>query len=144
MPEPRRVGRFGDALLFPIVLTTGAERLERFTHVRCCRDAGVIHNDAQVALQVVGRALDDATAAAERLCRSISEEPISIAGVDEELPITISIGVAAMLAGSQPLELLIKRADAALYEAKDGGRNRVAAATGMSLVSDLANQAASG
>ena len=88
--------------------------------------------------------LKNATAAAERLCRSISEAPFSIAGVDEELPITISIGVAAMPAGSQSLEVLIKRADAALYEAKDGGRNRVAAAADISTISDPAKQTASG
>ena len=42
-------------------------------------------------------------------------------------PVTISIGVAATSGGSGPssLEELIARADAALYRAKEGGRNRV-------------------
>ena len=38
----------------------------------------------------------------------------------------MSVGVAARLPGSGPEELL-RQADAALYEAKNAGRNRVAA-----------------
>ena len=89
-------------------------------------------------------ALKGATAAAERLCRSIGESSVSVEGVDEELPISISIGVAVMPAGSQPLDVLIKRADAALYEAKDNGRNRVVAAADMPTMPDPAKQAATG
>ena len=89
-------------------------------------------------------ALKGATAAAERLCRSIGESSVSVEGVDEELPITISIGVAVMPAGSQPLDVLIKRADAALYEAKDNGRNQVVAAADLSTIADPAKQAATG
>ena len=88
-------------------------------------------------------ALKGATAAAERLCRSIGESSVSVEGVDEELPITISIGVAVMPAGEQPLDVLIKRADAALYEAKDNGRNQVVAAADLSTMADPAKQAAS-
>lgn len=43
------------------------------------------------------------------------------------LSVTISIGAAALAAGEHPLELL-KRADAALYQAKEAGRDRVLAA----------------
>jgi diguanylate cyclase (GGDEF)-like protein len=42
-----------------------------------------------------------------------------------EVSVTISIGVAETLAGEATPEETIKRADAALYRAKDGGRNKV-------------------
>jgi hypothetical protein len=49
--------------------------------------------------------------------------------VDETGPVdtTVSIGVAGGLAGTE-LEVLLAAADAALYQAKRGGRNRVEAA----------------
>ena len=40
---------------------------------------------------------------------------------------TVSIGVASMIPGKDSAETLMKRADAALYEAKNTGRNRVVA-----------------
>jgi diguanylate cyclase (GGDEF)-like protein len=41
-----------------------------------------------------------------------------------EIPISVSAGVAAWEAGDTA-ETLVARADAALYRAKDAGRNRV-------------------
>ena len=66
---------------------------------------------------------------AERLRQEIAEEPIPIRGGAEELSVTVSIGVAENRledAGDTP-QALIKRADEALYEAKESGRNRVVA-----------------
>jgi two-component system cell cycle response regulator len=40
------------------------------------------------------------------------------------LQVTISVGVAATLEGDSP-DALLKRADAAVYEAKAAGRNQV-------------------
>jgi diguanylate cyclase (GGDEF)-like protein len=42
----------------------------------------------------------------------------------EEIPISVSAGVAAWESGDTA-ETLLARADAALYRAKDAGRNRV-------------------
>ena len=42
------------------------------------------------------------------------------------LPVTISVGMAHMDGGEQDLGQLLARADAALYDAKQNGRNRVA------------------
>ena len=50
-----------------------------------------------------------------------------VAGAPTPVPITVSIGIATW-DGEAPEELL-HRADEALYAAKDGGRDRVAAAT---------------
>ena len=61
---------------------------------------------------------------AERLRRSIAEEPIEIS-CGLSLSLTISLGVATASSPMEEAESLIKRADAALYEAKNAGRDRV-------------------
>jgi diguanylate cyclase (GGDEF)-like protein len=64
-----------------------------------------------------------ATAAAERLRRAVAEHPFSVG--DDVVHITVSIGVAGDRGRiTDPTELLAA-ADAALYEAKAAGRNRV-------------------
>jgi diguanylate cyclase (GGDEF)-like protein len=56
-------------------------------------------------------------------------ENLSILFEDKTIRVTISIGIAEFpSAGEQTLTALISRADAALYEAKSSGRNRIAAA----------------
>ena len=47
------------------------------------------------------------------------------AAVEREVGVTISLGVAVFLDSMQGKESLVKAADAALYRAKNGGRNRV-------------------
>jgi len=59
----------------------------------------------------------------ERLQRAIAEIPFSYAGSD--IKVTASFGVAWLDAASDSAELLLSRADAALYGAKHAGRNRV-------------------
>ena len=59
---------------------------------------------------------------AERVRRRVSESPLNVDGV--EIPITISLGLAMMSMGDNA-ETLIRCADAALYEAKRSGRNRM-------------------
>ena len=46
-------------------------------------------------------------------------------GADAPLRVTISIGVAALGSSRRDLDDLLAAADHALYQAKDGGRNRV-------------------
>lgn len=61
---------------------------------------------------------------AERIRKRVSEEPIPTdAG---PVRCTVSVGVASMEAGTRDPGELFQRADSALYEAKQGGRNRVA------------------
>ena len=64
--------------------------------------------------------------AAERLRRAIAAIAPAQSGVLRQ--ITASFGVATLAAGDTSLDTLLARADAALYRAKNGGRNRVEAA----------------
>jgi len=64
-----------------------------------------------------------ATVLAERIRRRVAEEPIDTD--DGPVRVTISIGVATIDQQMRSPEDLFKRADAALYEAKQAGRNRV-------------------
>jgi diguanylate cyclase (GGDEF)-like protein len=66
--------------------------------------------------------LADAGAIAERLRATIAEDPIKVG--DKTLGVTVSIGLAAHAPG-QDLDGLFQRADAALYAAKQDGRNLV-------------------
>jgi len=69
---------------------------------------------------------DSATAmlVAERLRASIAAVPIKVS--DQELHITVSIGVSGKDENTLELETLIARADQAMYVAKYKGRNQVA------------------
>ena len=62
--------------------------------------------------------------AGERLCKRIAETPmVLVDGPEGGLNVTVSVGVAAT-AMEMPGDELIKLADAALYRAKQGGRNK--------------------
>jgi two-component system cell cycle response regulator len=62
---------------------------------------------------------------AERLRRRIAAEPFAIAQGTRSIPVTISIGLAALHGKEDSAASLLKRADQALYRAKRDGRNRV-------------------
>jgi diguanylate cyclase (GGDEF)-like protein len=66
--------------------------------------------------------LTGAIALAERVRRCF-EDRLSLP--DGSMPVTASIGCAEMLTGEETLDAAISRADAALYRAKNAGRNRV-------------------
>ncbi len=105
------------------------------------------HDAGDIALQHVSNILKDNSRAADLACRAGGEEFILIlpdtplqlaASIAEriretiaacEVPqvgyITISIGVATLQPGVQTAEGVLKLADDRLYQAKDGGRNRV-------------------
>jgi len=70
--------------------------------------------------------LGQACALAERLRACVEHTPTQIEG--RGVPVTISIGVAAVRAGDLDPARVLERADRALYEAKRTGRNRVCAA----------------
>ena len=64
----------------------------------------------------------EAAGVAERARRAVAERPHNLGGVRHE--VTASFGVASATSGDAAD--LVRRADTALYRAKDAGRNRVA------------------
>ncbi|MHC0054423.1 diguanylate cyclase [Actibacterium sp. D379-3] len=68
---------------------------------------------------------DQARATAERLRQQIDGAPILLPGGTGTLRISASIGVAICEGGGCDVDILLARADAALYEAKAEGRNKV-------------------
>ena len=69
--------------------------------------------------------LSIAVAVAERLRLAVSSEPFVVRANGEGLQVTVSIGATIAIAGGDDRDRLLKRADDALYCAKEGGRNRV-------------------
>lgn len=62
---------------------------------------------------------------AERTRRNIADRPFSISADPGRHQCTVSIGVSTLSTGGDSSQELLKRSDAALYEAKESGRNRV-------------------
>ncbi|MEA2574042.1 MAG: hypothetical protein QOH93_1340 [Chloroflexia bacterium] len=72
--------------------------------------------------------LEGAQQAAEHLRQMIARDPLTVTlegGLEDELHVTASFGVASMPAECAEDRALIKAADQALYRAKRNGRNRV-------------------
>ena len=63
---------------------------------------------------------------ADRLRQQIAENEVGDG--DHSVHVTVSIGVAATSAGDRSLDQMLRRADQALYAAKNAGRNRIMAA----------------
>ena len=69
--------------------------------------------------------LAGAIVVAERIRAAVAGEPFVLHDGAGVLPVTISIGVAVTAGADDKPETLLKRADDALYDAKNAGRNRV-------------------
>ncbi len=62
---------------------------------------------------------------AQRIAAAIVESlAVPISFEDREMPVTVSVGVCSFSAGCMDADALLKHADAALYRAKEQGRNR--------------------
>jgi diguanylate cyclase (GGDEF)-like protein len=79
----------------------------------------------EFALVLPDTPLPNAMEVCERLRAQVEASPVDI-GTGVPLPITISIGIAA--APAYDLDALMRRADGALYAAKQAGRNRLCCA----------------
>lgn len=93
------------------------------SHLRSDDDAARFGGEEFVVL-LPDTSLDDAVAIAERLRKAIGGQRIARGDGHVLPPITVSAGV-ANCADSATAEDLLAAADAALYRAKDAGRNRV-------------------
>ena len=103
-----------------LVLQTVASVLRRGVrpYDLCCR-----HGGEEFLVVLPETALTGAAGIAERLRSDIEQQVISLPD-GQTLQVTASIGAAA-LAGDETIDQLIIRADEAMYQAKQGGRNRV-------------------
>jgi diguanylate cyclase (GGDEF)-like protein len=79
----------------------------------------------EFAVVLSGTSKTAAAEALERLRRSVEERAGEIAGTELPQTITVSVGIATCPGDATEAQLLVERADAALYRAKEGGRNRV-------------------
>jgi len=82
---------------------------------------------------ILAEKLDGARIAAERVRAAF--EKAAIGPGSPQIPVTVSVGVVCGLP-TVPIDLLIARADAMLYRAKDNGRNRVESDDAMVVESD--------
>jgi len=107
----------GDAVLADI-----ARRLQQ--NLRAS-DIAVRWGGEEFLVVLRGCGLDEALATAEKLRQDVAQTRFEVDGT--QVPVTLSIGVAPYQDGEPP-DHTIGRADASLYRAKNGGRNRVCVA----------------
>nr|WP_246525170.1 diguanylate cyclase [Geomobilimonas luticola] len=108
---------FGD-----LVLKRVAKRLQEAT--RRYDTIGRIGGEEFLVISP-GTTAEEALHLAERLRTVVSQEPMGDG--EKDVVITLSAGLTLSKPGDRGSETLLKRADAALYRAKQGGRNRVEA-----------------
>jgi diguanylate cyclase (GGDEF)-like protein len=93
-------------------------------------DTGARFGGDEFAIVLAQSSFEDGERVAQRVLRAVSGQPIKV-GTHGTETVTLSIGVAAAAPGPEVRDLkhmaerLIAEADAALYRAKSGGRNRV-------------------
>ena len=69
--------------------------------------------------------VDAARAVAERIRTAVSKTPFAVANGKHKVNLTISMGIAGLRLVGDSAEALFSRTDAALYQAKKDGRNRI-------------------
>jgi two-component system, cell cycle response regulator len=110
----------------------GDEVLREFAHrIRALTrgiDVVARYGGEEIVVLVPDSSLADARMVAERIRERIGAKPFQIDRGRRTVTVTVSIGVAARHAGDLTAAGLMKRADLALYRAKEDGRDRVVAA----------------
>ena len=72
---------------------------------------------------LVDSSLEDSCAVAERIRKTVEETDIPVDGLT--LNITVSVGLTMLTRDDQRFKVILQRADRALYQAKNAGRNQV-------------------
>jgi len=91
------------------------------------RDLVARYGGEEFVLLLPGRTLEEAIADAEALRKAVAEEALVHPASPLAPHVTISVGVAALVpSAGVSSEQLVAAADRAMYEAKTGGRDRVA------------------
>ena len=103
-------------------LTCDERRVGRHEESSGSRDVVGRYGGEEFLVVMPGCDGEGAVAACERIRAAVAAEPIVTP--DQNVPVTVSIGVATWL-GVRETSEVIDRADSALYRAKHGGRNRV-------------------
>lgn len=106
------------------VLRAFAERIR--THTRGI-DIVARYGGEEIVIILPDADVEGAHLIAERIRERIEATPFLIQRETRNVTVTVSIGVSARRAGDTSAADMLKRADVALYRAKDFGRNRVEA-----------------
>lgn len=111
----------------------GDEVLREFAdRVRACTrgiDLVARMGGEEVVVVLPDTTLEAAHAVAERIRERVEAEPFAIHRNTRTISVTVSVGVASRRAGDASSAEMAKRADDALYRAKESGRNRVIVAS---------------
>ena len=81
----------------------------------------------EFVIAMPGTDTDQAVFVAERLREAIEQNPFVVPNLDNEISITVSVGVASSQPGVYCPEAVLQDADEALYSVKNNGRNAVKA-----------------
>lgn len=92
----------------------------------CIKETDIIgrYGGEEIVILLPEVGLDIATGIAERVLNAIASKPMPLAE-SYELDVTASLGVAAKDVNTTSLDILLNRADQAMYIAKHNGRNQV-------------------
>ncbi|MEM5494478.1 GGDEF domain-containing protein [Hoeflea sp. AS16] len=92
-------------------------------------DGGIVsrHGGEEFLVVLTDTTASDAFAVAERIRKSVESLQLNTPGNAPASPVTVSIGL-ALWAGDQTPDMLINRADEALYDAKRKGKNQTVVA----------------
>lgn len=111
----------------------GDEVLREFAdRVRTCTrgiDLVARMGGEEVVVVLPDTTLEAAYAVAERIREKVEAEPFAVHHNTRLITVTVSIGVASRRAGDASAAEMMKRADDALYRAKESGRNKVIVAS---------------